>query len=261
MGSEHLGTVRRAGLVDSVEARLAAAGCVAAYKEAEELVAAAPDGAVLKEWVARRERGEPLAWITGHVEFAGRVVSVDAGVYVPRAQSEALAVRATALLPPRGRAADLCTGCGAVAAHLAVAHPAAIVVGTEIDSRAAACARRNGVTVVVADLDCGLASAAFDVVTAVTPYVPAGELRYLPVDVVRYEPRLALDGGPDGLDTFRRLVIGAARILRPGGWLLAELGGDQARPAASLLGTAAFDAPSFWCDEEGDLRGVAARHM
>ena len=68
---------------------------------------------------------------------------------------------------------------------------------------------------------------AFDLVTAVAPYVPTGALRLLPADVQRYEPRRALDGGTDGLDLVRRVVEAAARLLRPGGWLLVEVGGDQ----------------------------------
>ena len=129
--------------------RLAAAGCVAAEEEAGELVGAGADRATLERWIGRRERGEPLAWIVGSASFCGRTVLVDRGVYVPRRQSEELARRAAGLLPAGGRAADLCTGAGAIAAHLAGEVPSATVVGTDIDPRAVACARRNGVAAVV----------------------------------------------------------------------------------------------------------------
>ncbi|HLF40008.1 MAG TPA: methyltransferase, partial [Acidimicrobiia bacterium] len=176
--------------VESVVLRLAAAGCVAAAEEAGELLAAAPDGGTLEAWIRRRESGEPLAWITGTVEFCGRRIHVDPGVYVPRSHSEDLARRAAALLPAGGgRAADLCTGAGAVAAHLLAEAPGAAVVGVDIDVRAVACARRNGVPVLLGDLDRPLRGEVFDVVTAVAPYVPAGELHLLPADVVRHEPR------------------------------------------------------------------------
>ena len=241
--------------------RLALAGCVAADEEADDLASAAPDAVALEALVARRVRGEPLAWITGRIAFCGAPVRTERHVYVPRVQTEELARRAAALLPPGGRAADLCTGAGAVAAHLGRAVPAASVVATDLDGDAAACARRNGVAVVLTDLDAGLRSGAFDVVTAVTPYVPTGAIRLLPADVQRYEPRTALDGGADGLDVVRRLVPGAARLLVPGGWLLTEIGGEQDRTVGPLLEAAGFGPPVFWHHEDGDLRGVAAARL
>jgi len=87
--------VDRADLVE----RLRVAGCVAAGEEAAALLAAAPSGDSLESWVQRRERGEPLAWITGTVSFGGRLLSISPGVFVPRPQTEQLARRAAALLP------------------------------------------------------------------------------------------------------------------------------------------------------------------
>ena len=248
-------------LVSEVLERLSRAGCVAAEEETEELLVSAPDPSTLMAWVLRRERGEPLAWIVGCVCFVDRMVHVEPGVYVPRAQSAELALRAADLLPERGRVADLCTGSGAIAAYLASVRPSAAVVASDIDARAVACARSNGVSAVVADMDGGLASGAFDVVCAVTPYVPTGAMHVLPADVTRYEPSTALDGGPDGLDHVRRVVEGAARLLRAGGWLLTEIGGDQDTLVLPVLTSSGFTSPTFWHDEEGDLRGVAARFV
>jgi release factor glutamine methyltransferase len=247
--------------LERVAQRLTAAGCVAARAEAEELVDAAPDEASLEPLVARRERGEPLAWIVGTMSFCGRALHVDPGVYVPRTQSEDLARRAAALLAGSvdGRAVDLCTGTGAIAAHLMAEAPAAVVIGVDIDPVATACARRNGVRAVEGDLDTTLRSAEFDIVTAVPPYVPTPEMRLLPVDVRRYEPRLALDGGGDGLDVVRKVVWGAARLLRPGGWLLTEIGGEQDRALAPTLAAAGFSSVATWSDDDGELRGLAAR--
>jgi release factor glutamine methyltransferase len=240
--------------------RLEAAGCVAATKEAAEFLAAAPDEHTLEAWLLRRDRGEPSAWITGTLLFCGRPLHVAPGVYVPRVQSEELARRAATLLPDNGRAVDLCTGAGAVAAHLIAQAPAAVVIGIDIDVRAAACARRNGVPSAVADLAEPLCRhEEFDVVTAVAPYVPTGELRLLRADVQRYEPRLALDGGADGLDLVRRVIAAAERLLRPGGWLLTEIGGHQDETLAPILATTAFDLVTPWWDEDGDLRGIAAQ--
>lgn len=241
-----------------VAARLRAAGCVAAEDEAEELLAVAPDAAVLDEWLGRREAGEPLAWITGRTVFCGRPVLVDPGVYVPRPHTEELVRRAAALVGS-GRAADLCTGSGAVAAALAMAAPSAQVVGVDLDTGAAACARRNGVAVVRGDLGTSLASGSFDVVTAVAPYVPTADLPFLPRDVLAYEPRGALEGGDDGLAVVRRILSCAARILRPGGWVLLEVGGHQDERLTPALAGHRFTDISTWRDEDGDLRGVMAR--
>lgn len=241
--------------------RLVAAGCVAAEEEAAELLAAAPDAGTLEAWLRRREQGEPLAWITGAMRFCGLTIRVDPGVYVPRMQSEELARRAVTLLGAGGgRAVDLCTGSGAIAATLAARVPAAVVVGVDVDPRSTTCARRNGVPTVRADVDqAPLRGKAFDLVTAVAPYVPTGLLRLLPADVQRHEPRLALDGGDDGLHLARRVIVTARRLLRPGGWLVIELGGDQDRAIGPALDASGFHAATPWFDDDGDLRGLAAQ--
>ena len=99
----------------------------------------------------------------------------------------------------------------------------------------------------------------FDVVTAVAPYVPTAAIALLPADVQRYEPRVALDGGTDGLDLVRRVVVAAGDLLRAGGWLLLEVGGDQDRVLAPTLAANGFDATTGWWDDDGDLRGLATR--
>lgn len=238
--------------LSTVTARLAAAGCVAAAEEATELLSDRPDDAVLEARLARRERGEPLAWIVGQITFAGHRLAVSDGVYVPRPHTEDLVRRASATLPAGGRVVDLCTGTGAVAAVLGA-------IGVDIDPVAVACARSNGVPVVRADLaEVPLADRCADVVTAVPPYVPASALALLPADVQTYEPRAALDGGADGLTRVRQVVATASRLLRPGGRLFVELGADQDRLIAPDLARAGFAVDEAWYDAEGDLRGVAA---
>jgi len=249
--------------VIDVVARLQRAGCVAAEEEAVALRAAATDDVALEAAVRRREGGEPLAWITGTARFCGHDVRVTRGVYVPRPQTEVLARRAAALLAtststPR-RAVDLCTGSGAIAHHLAQTVPDATVVGVDIDDDAVACARANGVLAVRGALGTALRNSAFDVVTAVAPYVPTGQLHLLPADVQWHEPRRALDGGDDGLDVVRAVVEDAARLLRPGGWLLIEVGGDQDAALRDTCTAHGFDALDAWRDDEGDLRGIAVR--
>ncbi len=246
--------------VEAVVARLAAAGCVASEAEAVALLAEAPDAATLESWVRRREGGEPLEWITGIVRFCGHRLRIVPGVYVPRPQTEELARRAAALLSENGRALDLCTGSGAVAVHLAASVPTATVIGVDIDPRAVACARRNGVPVAAADLAAPFGpTARFDVVTAVAPYVPTDAIGLLPVDVRAHEPRDALDGGADGLDLVHRVIAVASALLRPGGWLLIEVGGDQDRVLAQRFSVVGFHQWEAWVDEDGDLRGMAAQ--
>lgn len=242
---------------------LAAAGCIAAGEEADELIrAAAGDGDELRLLVSRRITGEPIAWLTGAVDFCGIELSVESGVYVPRWQTERLARLGAALLPAGGHAVDLCTGCGAVAAVMAAAVPTARVVGTEIDEEASACATRNGIEVYTGYLDDPLPrelEGRVDVMSSVVPYVPTDSLHLLPRDVRAFEPRLALDGGAGGTEVLLEVIRRSGRWLRPGGWLLLELGGEQAGPAGGFLAELGFGEIDVSTDEEGDPRSISAR--
>ena len=247
----------------SVTQALARAGCIAARAEAEELIRAANgDLVVLDDLVTRRTTGEPLAWLTGAVTFCGRRLFIAPGVYVPRGQTEALARRAATLLPPAGVAVDLCTGAGAVAAVMMAAVPAARVFATDLDETAVRCAQRNAIDTFQGFLDDPLPHALehrVDVLTAVVPYVPTGSLRLLPRDVQAFEPMLALDGGVDGTDLLVEVGRRSARWLKPGGWLLLELGGDQARPMERLLRDVGFEGIDVMTDEDGDPRAICAQ--
>jgi release factor glutamine methyltransferase len=225
-----------------------AGGFVAAEEEAEELLAAAAgDGDRLESMLARRLTGEPLAWITGTAPFCGLWIKVDPGVYVPRWQTEELARRAAALLPPDGVAIDLCTGSGAIATYLKAQHPRATVLATDVDERAVACARSNGVEAIQGDLFDGLHVKA-DVVAGVVPYVPTPDLPLLQRDTFTFETPLSYDGGPDGTAILNRVIAEA----RPRVALLLELGGNQ----AEALG---LDRCEAILDEEGDIRGVCCQ--
>jgi len=256
-------TTIEAGRLRAIAAELCRAGCAAAGDEAAELLAAAgPDAVRLAQLVERRRTGEPLAWLTGSVSFCGETVLVAPGVYVPRPQSEALTRAAVARLPDHGVAVDLCTGCGAIAVVLARRRPRARVVATEIDATAVACAGANGVEVIEGDLAAGLPpglARRVDVVTAVVPYVPTDELRLLPRDVVAFEPRRALDGGPDGTIYLAGAALAAARLLRPGGSLLVEIGGDQAALLEPLLAELGYRGIEVLTDAEGDPRALCCR--
>jgi release factor glutamine methyltransferase len=242
---------------------LAEGGCVAPDAEAEALLRASSEGVgPIEELIARRLRGEPLAWITGSVRFCGVRIRVDPGVFVPRPHSEGLARRAVSLLPAEGIAVDLCTGSGAVAAILGSAHPRASVIATDVDPVAVACARRNGIRAFAGNLDEPLPPSLrgrVDVITAVVPYVPTGDLHLLPRDVLANEPRRALDGGPRGTTVLVQAAEAAARELCPGGSVLLEVGGDQAGEMATTLADAGLPEVRVHRDDEGRDRAIEAR--
>jgi len=253
------------GVEDRLEAiveRLAVAGCIAADEEAAEIVAATGGDAVeIERMLTGREAGVPLAWLTGRTSFCGIELSIDADVYVPRWQSEALARRAAEALPAQGVAVDLCTGCGAVAAVLAARRPQARVLATEINPATAECARSNGVAVLEGDLDEPLPASferSVDVLVAVPPYVPTAELDLLPRDVREFEPAVALDGGAEGTRLLSAIARRAPRWLRPGGVLMLELGGRQASSLEPVLAAAGFGSAEVLADAEGDVRGIVA---
>jgi release factor glutamine methyltransferase len=245
-----------------IAALLSRAGFIAAEEEADELLASAAGNAeLLDSLLARRLTGEPLAWITGRVLFCGLEIRVDPGVYVPRWQSEPLALRAAARLPENGTAIDLCTGSGAIARTMMSKQPGARVVASDLDERAVACATANGVEVYTGDLFAPLPrtlEGRVDVVVGVVPYVPTPGLPLLQRDTFAFESTLAYDGGPDGTEILRRVLSDAPRFLRRGGALLLELGGEQAGALRDDLTRHRYVDVSVLVDEDGDVRGIEA---
>ncbi|MGH9301900.1 MAG: N5-glutamine methyltransferase family protein [Acidimicrobiales bacterium] len=245
-----------------VTGALQTAGCVAAGEEAQELTRAAPSDSALLSMLDRRLTGEPLAWITGTARFCGMDIAVVPGVYVPRWQSEPLALGAARLLPPSGLGVDLCTGTGAIAMVMKSWRPHAGVMATELDHVAAQCAQRNGVEVFEGDLDEPLPvelESQVDVMVGVLPYVPTDALHLLPRDVQSFEPRQALDGGEHGLELMAKVIGRSPRWIKPGGWLLLEVGGNQLPEVGTLLDKAGFGELAELRDQDGDPRGICAR--
>jgi len=255
--------------VARVTRELAAAGCVSAAAEARWLVEEAADPPALRAMVARRVAGEPLQYVVGWAPFGRLKLLVGPGVFVPRPETEGLADRAATHLRaagPEATAVDLCSGSGAIACFLAAEVPGARVVATELDPAALAWARPNtdryGVELLAGDLDAplpGELAGRVDVLCANVPYVPSGAIPTLPRDVRDHEPRLALDGGPDGLDVLRRVVAVAGRWLAPGGVLLCEIGEDQGEAAAALLAEAGLTEIAVLPDMAGGDRVVEGR--
>jgi release factor glutamine methyltransferase len=243
--------------------QLARAGFPRAREELREMIkASSGDPAVWTCWADRRCDGEPLEWLVGFTVFMGHRIQVDRGVYVPRPQTELVARRAIEALPADGIAADLCTGSGAIAVALRNARPGARVVATDVDGTACRCATGNDVEVYQGHLAEPLPAdlmGQMDVVVAVVPYVPSDQIVFLPRDVQKYEPHLALDGGTHGIQLLKQAVSAGYRLLHPGGALLLELGGDQDVRLAPALQEAGFDLVERLVDDEGDLRGVHTR--
>ena len=163
--------------------RLRAAGCVFAEDEAALLIAHEPDAVAREALVARRVAGEPLETVLGWVLFGGLRLAVAPGVFVPRRRTELVARLASAELPQGGTLADLCCGVGAIAAVVAHERPDPRVIAADFDPRAVAVAVRNlepyGATALVSDMDSSI-SVPVDVITACPPYVPTGEIPFMP---------------------------------------------------------------------------------
>lgn len=226
-----------ARLPASLVTRLRAAGCVFAEDEAQLLGAAARTPAELESMVEQRVAGHPLEHVLGWVEFCGRRIAVGPGVFVPRRRTELLVQQAVGLARSAGPSpvvVDLCCGSGAVGAALAAALDDVELHAVDIEPAAVAYARANlsGTgRVYVGDLYEPLPPSLrgrVDVLVANTPYVPTESFRLLPPEARLYEPRLALDGGPDGLDVQRRITEAAAQWLAPGGHLIIETSEPQA---------------------------------
>jgi release factor glutamine methyltransferase len=250
----------------AVAARLRAAGCVYAEDEADLLISAARSKAELAALVDRRAAGEPLEYVLGWAEFCGLRIAVDRAVFIPRRRTEYLAGRAIALARPGALVVDLCCGSGALAAALAAAVTGAAVHAADIDPAAVRCARRNlaaaGGQVYQGDLfgplPAGLRGRV-DILLANVPYVPTSEVALLPPEARDHEARVALDGGPDGLEVLRRVVAEAPGWLAPGGRLLSEISERQVAAATVAVTAAGLTASVARSAEHGATVLVATR--
>jgi release factor glutamine methyltransferase len=253
----------------AVVSALRAAGCVFAEDEARLLIEAAGTPDELAAMVDRRVAGLPLEHVLGWAEFCGLRIAVEPGVFVPRRRTSFLALSARALARPGAVVVDLCCGSGAVGAALASWVPGIELHATDIDPVAVRCARRNlppAAHVYLGDLDAPLPPGLrADILVANAPYVPTDAIGLLPLEARVYEPRGALDGGPDGLELARRVASAAPGRLAPGGVLLVETSGRQAPALASAMESAGL-APAVATSDEFNAtvvigtRGRSAAH-
>lgn len=216
--------------------------------------------AAFRERVGRRARREPLQHILGRTEFWSLPFVVTPAVLIPRADTEVLVEEALKRVKGPCAILDVGTGSGAIAVVLAHELPEATVEAVDVSAEALAVAaensRANGVggRVRFRQADLGeLPAGPYDLIVANPPYIPEGELAELMPEVRDFEPHLALSGGDDGLDCYRRLLPAAAGCLKSGGWLLLEVGFGQAPQVLELL-TASGNYRDFFSTR--DLSGI-----
>jgi release factor glutamine methyltransferase len=265
----------------AIVSRLRAAGCVFAEDEAALLAGSAGSPGELEAMVAARVSGLPLEQVIGWAEFLGLRILVDPGVFVPRRRSEFLVQMALSLAFPPGHenqdealddepdvagtspaagpvVVDLCCGTGALGLAVAAALPSAELHAADLDAAAVACARRNlepaGGRVYQGDLFAPLPASLrgrAGIAICNAPYVPTGEIAFMPPEAREHEARVALDGGDDGLAVLRRVCAEAPRWLAPGGTLLVETSQRQAGPMARAMTAAGLSARVHSDDEMG----------
>lgn len=278
-------------LIRWTEERLRKEGVPAPRLDAEVLLAAAlgkdrvwlythfdqpldkPELACFREFVRRRLKREPVAYITGSREFWSLSFKVTPDVLIPRPETEILVSEALKILrrrPAEGlRIWEIGTGSGAVTVALAREFPGLSILATDLSEKALAVARENaerhGVLEAIqfrrGDLFIPLTKEdRFSMILTNPPYIPGDQFPSLPPEVRNHEPHLALDGGRDGLDFYRRALPRVDRYLDPGGWFLAEIGaGEEDRVLALARENPALEEMSFVPDLAGIKRVFKAR--
>ncbi len=218
-----------------------------------------PEEQAYRVLLERRAAGEPVSYLTGRKEFFGLTFLVDRRVLIPRPETEVLVERALdcarALGRPALRIADIGTGSGCIAIALACHLPAARIYATDLSAEALELAvenaRRYGVAEQVRFLQGDLCAPLPEPVDLLLSNLPYTIWEMLPKGITAYEPRLALDGGADGLALYRRLLPQAARYLRPGGFVLLEVGDGQSEAVRALVRESPDLPVRMWPDYAG----------
>jgi release factor glutamine methyltransferase len=232
----------------------------------------------LNALLVRRERGEPIAYLTGTREFWSLMLAVTPDVLIPRPETELLVEQALARIPPDVAldVADLGTGSGAIALAIAHERPRCRVIAIDASTAALSVARANAARLGISNVEfrlgewCGpLGGQRLDMIVSNPPYVAADD-PHLEQGDLRFEPRSALVGGPDGLDAIRAIAAAAPEHLAPGGWLLLEHGAGQRAAVRSVLAASGFAHIESYPDLAGldrltagvrpDHRAPAGRH-
>jgi release factor glutamine methyltransferase len=232
-----------------------------------EQLLSAPQAQSLHELLARRARGEPVAYLTGQREFWSLPLHVTPDVLIPRPETELLVERALAHVPAGAARtlADLGTGSGAIALALAHERPRCRIIATDTSERALAVARANAARCKLTNVEfrqgewlAALDHERVDLIVANPPYVALAD-PHLSEGDVRFEPRAALASGPDGLDAIRLIAAQSPARLTTGGWLLLEHGFDQPAAVRSILAEHGFQDITLYRDLAGHARVTAGR--
>jgi release factor glutamine methyltransferase len=231
----------------------------------DERVLSSEEATRLADLAARRQAGEPVAYLVGTREFFGLAFRVNEAVLIPRPDTELLVELALERLPPGGLLLDMGTGSGAIAVSIAHARPDARVTALDVSDAALAVAQANAAThgarVAFRRSDWFAALATderFDVIASNPPYIAAGDPHLAQGDL-RFEPSGSRTVHADGLRALRIIIDGAPARLAPGGWLLLEHGYDQAAAVRALLAARGFADVRSWRDLAGIERASGAR--
>ncbi len=214
----------------------------------------------------RRMQGEPLAYLRGFQEFYGRPFLVNPSVLIPRPETELLVDAALCMLQPEQLCIDVCTGSGCIAVSLALHCSQAQIAAADISPTALSVARQNALLnqtaqrlcYIQGDLLSPLANSCCRVLVSNPPYIPADEIDALTHEISQYEPRLALNGGADGMRFYRQLARQGKRVLLPGGCMLLEAGAGQAPLIEALLAETGWRLLPTLPDLQGIPRVVRA---
>jgi len=221
--------------------------------------------ATYRSMVARRGKREPLQHILGNQEFDGREFVVTKDVLIPRYDTETLLEEAVRQAPQAHTVLDIGTGSGCIAISLAHRLPHAAITAVDLSPDALSLAQHNAeqnnaqIEFLLGSFFQPVSGRRFDLIVSNPPYITSADLADLQPEVRDFEPRLALDGGPDGLDAYRVLAAEAPLHLEPNGWLLLEIGAGQDKDVAGLLADAGFDAIVTVPDSAGILRVVGGQ--
>ncbi len=210
-------------------------------------------------FIEQRSRRIPLQQITGRAWFMGLEFEVSDQVLTPRFDTECLVEEVERLLVPGMRILDLCTGSGCILLSLLARNPQIDGVGTDLSAGAlqVACRNRDRLGIQAQLIQGDLfehVTGSFDVIVSNPPYIPSKEIGGLMPEVRDHEPVMALDGGADGLDFYRRIIREAAGYLKPGGWLAFEIGCSQGEDLVRLLSEAGYTGVRTGRDLAGQVR-------
>lgn len=214
--------------------------------------------------VHQRSRRIPLQYLTGEQDFMGISIKVSPDVLIPRQDTEILAEESIRRIRPGDRVLDLCTGSGCLAVSIARYCPEAQVTASDISEAALSIAAENvrynqcTVNLIQSDLFEKI-TGSFDVIVSNPPYIKSEVIGTLAPEVKECEPHLALDGGTDGLDFYRKIVRDSRRHLKENGWLLLEIGFDQGQEVGRLLSGEGFRNTAILKDLAGLDRVAVGR--